>query len=139
MAMSLTEILRKCQKVDIDGAKSVAVVPNKVRKGRGGTVFFTTKTRPGEAGETAYRYHQVSVYPMDRRGYTGTLMACPAVKVSCDCDRFMFTYEVALWKHGAADIVHSNGQLPVTTNPKMVPGCCKHIISAVKFIFKNGL
>lgn len=138
MAMSLADILRKSQRVDIDGSKSVAVVPNKVRKGRGGAMFFTTKTRPETMG-ASYRLHEQRVYPADRRGYVGTLMACPAVKVSCDCDRFTYTYEVALAKQGAADIQRSNGQLPMTTNPRMIPGCCKHIISVVKYIYRNGL
>lgn len=134
--MSLTEILRKCQRVDIDGSKSVAVVSDSVRKQRNALVT-TTKTRPGP-GENRYHYHNQRVYPVDR-SYTGTLAACPAVKVSCTCERHLYTYEVALWKRGAADIIYSNGAMPNETNPRLIPGCCKHIIQVCRYIFRENL
>lgn len=46
------------------------------------------------------------------------------VKVSCSCDDFWATWEVALHKYGAADIEYSNGEKPVERNPRMVPGTC---------------
>ena len=137
--MSLTEILRKCQRVDIDGSKSVAVVEDGVRQSRNKQLVLTTKTRipPGESKQR-YHYHNLRIYPVER-GYTGSLMACPAVKVSCDCERHKFVYEIALWKRGAADVIYSNGKMPTETNPQLIPGCCKHLIQAIRYVFRNNI
>ena len=50
------------------------------------------------------------------------------VKVSCSCE--FFTYygsEYVLHKHGAADIIYSNGEPPKIKNPKMLQYPCKHV------------
>ena len=49
------------------------------------------------------------------------------VVVSCSCQDFCFTFEVALSKKKAARIEYSNGELPVDRNPRMIPGCCGHL------------
>lgn len=46
------------------------------------------------------------------------------VKVSCSCPDFWATWEVALSRKGAADIIHSNGEPPDTRNPKGVAAAC---------------
>lgn len=49
------------------------------------------------------------------------------IKVSCSCEDYWSTWEVALKKQGAADIRYSNGKTPRVKNPAMIPGCCKHL------------
>lgn len=137
MPLSLTEILRKAQRVDIEGIPSVAIVKDSVRKQRN-VLLTTTKTRPAPGEAKRYHYHNQRVYPVDRK-YTGNLASCPAVKVSCTCERFTYVWEVALWKQGAADILYSNGEMPTQTNPRMIPGCCKHLIKIIKYIHENSL
>jgi hypothetical protein len=59
------------------------------------------------------------------------------VKVSCGCEDFCFTWEVALHKKGAADIRHSNGDKPVEKNPAMRAGCCKHVYKILRGIISS--
>ena len=47
--------------------------------------------------------------------------------VSCDCGNFKYVWEFALTKHGASSIKYSNGQPATKTNPKNIPGVCKHL------------
>jgi len=49
------------------------------------------------------------------------------VWVTCDCENFTFQWEYALTKHGASSIYYCNGEPAVITNPRNIPGCCKHI------------
>jgi hypothetical protein len=51
-----------------------------------------------------------------------------AVKVSCSCADFMYRFEYALWKAGAADLKYSNGEPPTTTNPPQIAAICKHTV-----------
>ncbi|QJT70973.1 hypothetical protein GR7B_00175 [Vibrio phage vB_VcorM_GR7B] len=60
------------------------------------------------------------------------------VKVSCDCEFFTYTCEVALYRYGAADIIFSNGEYPYSTNPRGLPIMCKHLLSMAKAIQKKG-
>lgn len=56
------------------------------------------------------------------------------VKVSCQCDDYWSTWEFALHRKGAADIIYSNGEPCDVRNPKFIPGCCKHIFAVLKGI-----
>jgi hypothetical protein len=56
------------------------------------------------------------------------------VKCTCSCPDFMFTFEWALARKGAADINFSNGDPPDDRNPGYRPGCCKHLIALRKLI-----
>lgn len=49
------------------------------------------------------------------------------VVCSCSCPDFMYRQEVALNKKGAAEIEYSNGELPTTTNSRMITYFCKHL------------
>lgn len=51
------------------------------------------------------------------------------VKLSCSCGDFTFRWEYALWKKGAADLRHSNGEPPIDRNPALRPACCKHCLA----------
>jgi hypothetical protein len=61
------------------------------------------------------------------------------VKVSCSCPDFLYRWEYALWKNGAADIIHSNGEPPIDSNPNNVPGCCKHLLATYSYLVNNGI
>jgi hypothetical protein len=53
------------------------------------------------------------------------------VEVSCTCDNFWSTWEVALHAKGAARIRFSNGEMPNIRNPRMIAGCCKHLVALI--------
>ena len=48
---------------------------------------------------------------------------------SCSCDDFLYRWEVALNKKGAAEIEYSNGKFPNTTNPALQTHLCKHLVA----------
>lgn len=50
------------------------------------------------------------------------------VKVSCSCADHLYRWEYALVKKRASYPTYSNMERPVETNPKLIPGCCKHVI-----------
>ena len=56
-----------------------------------------------------------------------------------NCARFLYTWEVALTFHGASKIRYSNGEFPSTTNPRLVPGACKHLYRVLTFIRSSKL
>lgn len=60
-----------------------------------------------------------------------------AIKISCQCPRFMYYYEYALAQKGAADIIYSNGEFPSTTNPGLVPSMCKHGLALMYTVLKK--
>jgi hypothetical protein len=97
-------------------------------------VFFKTLTRDQQADSP--RLHTQLLYARDP-DYEGALIDCPQVVFSCDCQRFLFMYEYALWKRGAAELRFGNGEPPVKTNPRMRPGCCKHFKRVYVFMKSN--
>ena len=46
-----------------------------------------------------------------------------------NCKDFLYRFEVANHKVGAAKIIFSNGEDPVKTNPSERPGLCKHLLA----------
>jgi hypothetical protein len=84
------------------------------------------------------RHHYQMVRPRNA-SYRGTLFKCPAVVIECDCARFLFMWEWALHHHGAAEILHSNGDAPDYMNPEYIPGCCKHQYIMLNFIRSNKI
>ena len=51
------------------------------------------------------------------------------VKVSCSCADHLYRWEYALVKKKASYFTYSNKEKPVSTNPRLVPGTCKHCIA----------
>lgn len=51
--------------------------------------------------------------------------------VSCTCEWFLYHCEVALWTKFSSDIIHSNGQDPVVTNPRRLALACKHCVATL--------
>jgi hypothetical protein len=59
------------------------------------------------------------------------------VLVSCNCSNFLYSWEFALTHWGSSQIKYSNGEHPHTTNPGLLPGCCKHLCALTQVIFEN--
>lgn len=98
-------------------------------------IKFTTLTR--EPGQEP-RIHVLRIYSADPN-YKGRLSECPALKLSCNCLNFGYVFETSLALRGAADIIYSNGDFPIQTNPTIRPGCCKHTFKALMFMVINKL
>ena len=56
------------------------------------------------------------------------------VIVSCDCEDFMYRFEMANVYHQAAVRTYSNGARPKITNKKNRPGICKHLLSCLSYL-----
>lgn len=59
------------------------------------------------------------------------------VHVACSCPDFMFRWEYALAKAGAAVIHYSNGDTADATNPDNRPGLCKHLLALRALVKKK--
>ncbi len=106
-------------------------------------------TNPALRAQTVYSTHdhtgQKKNYPPDiHQAYVEGLMGTEApiglkyVRVSCTCSYFCFFCEAALHKHGAADIIYSNGDRPIQTNPQMIGWVCKHLVVVLQEILDRG-
>lgn len=82
------------------------------------------------------RPHKCSIVGLDKA--IDDISNQKRVLVSCSCEFFMFYCEYALWTHGAAKIIYSNGQPAVTTNPQSYPLLCKHLTKLGKLVLKKG-
>jgi hypothetical protein len=58
--------------------------------------------------------------------------------VSCSCQDFCFTWEVALARQRAARIEYSNGKDPKDRNPRYIPGCCGHLFKFGTTLIAKG-
>lgn len=61
------------------------------------------------------------------------------VKVGCSCPDHLYRWEYALARRNASYITYSNGEPPTDTNPKLVPGMCKHCVALVTALKKQKL
>lgn len=61
------------------------------------------------------------------------------VKVACSCADHLYRWEYALAKRNASYFTYSNGQPPVDTNPKLICGCCKHVVKLSKELKRQKL
>lgn len=133
--MKILQLLRLVPKKDLQTAKKVNLFDVKVGKNEITTV---TKTLDKKDGLNITRNQRQRIYAANP-SYKGKLSDCPEIKVTCSCERFMYYYETALHKVGAADLIHSNGKKPEHTNPTMIPGLCKHLTKALLFIKKADI
>lgn len=61
------------------------------------------------------------------------------VKVSCSCADHLYRWEYALVRKKASYFTYSNQEKPVETNPRLIPGCCKHVIQLYRVLKAKGL
>ena len=97
----------------------------RLRTSKGRFAFVSTMTDPDHAWQEQPHHQRIDV--LRPRGESDIFDKGSRLKVSCDCGNFLYTWEVALARRGAADIVYSNGRWPKVTNPQGVPGVCKHL------------
>lgn len=141
---SKKKIKKKSKKDGLSAAYMLSRTPKYVRK-RGGfvkliatkimkrTPVIRTVTRTNILGEKPRKHYQSIEF------LSGTSIKEKAkLKVSCDCGFFLYVCEVALFLRGAADIIYSNGEMPVTTNPRKVPLVCKHLYVVLARLIKAG-
>lgn len=133
MAMNLYQIIKKTDARRVAGAKYVKLTNVKVGYDEDGKAYIYCKS---------YSTHRLNedgqlVKNLEKRRYVTYIKFIDNklnVIVSCSCDDFLFREEVALERKGAAEIYYSNGEMPTTTNPKLKPYCCKHLVALYNHI-----
>lgn len=90
-------------------------------------VFVKARTRRGTEKDKKYgRVRRVSLR------FYGEDQFNSKAWVSCSCEYFKYTAEVALYDKDSSDIKYSNGEDPVEKNPSKIPIVCKHILAALR-------
>ena len=119
MPMTWPQVYRNCERkrrhradttVTIDSLK-LGVSGRPKTPTAAAKVFSIDKVRDGYK---KHKYVAVAKW-LNSRGH---------IDLSCSCPDFMYTYEVALKRKGAAQIKYSDGELPVDRNPRAIPGAC---------------
>lgn len=149
--MRVAELLKKAWSADLLRSKQVRVTAFKRVKSKG-AVKLVTVTRDmvdrAKSGTVKPRIHRQMVYPQRpwKSGKPGKIIDLTKVplveqevRVSCDCERFLFFFEYALAKRKAAHIRFGNGEPPTITNPSQKIGLCKHLIVVLREIIKRQL
>lgn len=130
MPLSTKELIQNIpNEPDARNSRYVRII-KAMKQGKGDEYHYNTITRiPGESP----RKHKQWIKDLSGKGlYNST-----EIFVSCDCERFKFKWEYALWKRGASMIKFSNGEPPVTTNPNLHPAACKHCYVVLSDILKK--
>jgi hypothetical protein len=96
------------------------------RFGRKGFKAHTSTRGVGGKKAKTSRHHVCTVVAKDK-DYKGKISQADGVICDCDCERWLFKWEYAVWKKGAADLRRGNGEPPVSTNPRLYPSPCKHL------------
>jgi hypothetical protein len=84
------------------------------------------------------RGHYCSIMPVDPN-YKGKISECRALIFGCNCHRWLYVWEYAMWYIGAALLIRSNGEYPEQTNSLLRSGGCKHLIVGAEAIQSRRL
>ena len=122
---------------DMKWAPWVKVVGAKKLTDNMGRSMVQFKTLTSKPNTPPSRTHICSIRYRNPN-YKGPICKAPAIIVNCDCQRFIFFYEFALWYRGAAYLERCNGDYPVVTNPSLRLGVCKHLYHALTRLIQSG-
>lgn len=59
--------------------------------------------------------------------------------IAHNCENYVYWWEYANARCGAAYLIYSNGEPPVWTNPGMSVGLCKHLVALAKIVIEENL
>lgn len=127
--LSAVQLIKKVAKTQLNNSKYVQIKSVKKSKTKPLVKFTTITKEPGEQPRT----HIQRIYATDPN-YQGPLYLCPSIRVTCSCGNFLFQWEVSNAYRGISDIVYSNGDFPIVTNPNLKPGVCKHLLKCLMFL-----
>ena len=132
----LLTILGKTRGAIIENAKrdKVKIVAVRVSKA-GNKLFSKSLTYDRTKGKIQIRPHKHWI----EQDEGGKFTKASKLKLSCDCEHWMFTYEYAMTHHNASWIKFSNGEFPILKNPRLQPGLCKHLWTLLVYVKRNRL
>lgn len=137
--MKMQDILKRTPQSRMQGASYCVVKSSKRGRTSYGTVVYSAKvysTHDHNFVEKKYTpvTHVTTVETNIKEMNPNKRM----VVVSCSCDDFKFVWEFALNKRRAARLDYCNGEPPVDTNPRLIPGCCRHIACFSQKLLRKG-
>lgn len=132
--LTFRQILEKCLPNRLRKAEFVKIIEAKQRKNPEGYPMVIAKVKSVQKADGKDKK------PSETNTYVASIEVLPKgyVVLSCSCDDFLYMWEVALRKNGAARVEYSNGKLPQDKNPEMRPGCCGHLVALGKFLIQKG-
>ncbi len=133
--LSIKALLRKQPAYIRNSARDVVIRKLKQTKTKGGKPAITGVCR--DMATKPMRLHKFQVIGLSTE--IPTLVAQRRVKVSCDCEAFMYYSEYALWTWGAANIRYSNGKPATVTNRANFPLLCKHLEQVLETLAERNL
>lgn len=125
--VSFERLFRNAAVTDSKYVKDVTVTSLKRFPKATGVVGYESKTVTIDEKKQARKYNHYVIALDGKLPITQS----KAIKISCQCARFLYYYEYPLWKRNAADIIYGNGQPALTTNPSSIASCCKHVLSVL--------
>uniref|UniRef100_A0AB39CDU2 SWIM-type domain-containing protein n=1 Tax=Pseudomonas phage HRDY3 TaxID=3236930 RepID=A0AB39CDU2_9VIRU len=138
---SLKELIRNTPRLFINNA--VDVEAHRYKR------MFTKAGRPAVKGimwtndpfrpDKVKRYHETYIVGLDKNGENKPLYKHKRVLAQCTCENYVYTWEYANARCGAAYLIYSNGEPPVWMNPGMAVGLCKHLIALAKLVIEDNL
>lgn len=138
--MTLKQLIRGTPKLFVNNAVDVEAHRYKKKKTKTGkpVVHGIMWTNDPFRPHKVRRYHETYIVGLDDNQQK-PVTTHKKVLVQCTCEAYVYNFEYANARHGAAYLIYSNGEPPVWTNPAMWPGCCKHIIALAKLAYEDGL
>lgn len=134
MPMTIRQIIARTPPSRRNAADYVTIKSMKIRKSAGGYPIVLAKTiakytNLGDRKNPPPVHQYVTTIELQGR----------AAIVSCSCDDFRFVWEHALFRQKAAAKEYTEGFGPPNDkNPKMIPGCCKHIYAVALDLISKG-
>lgn len=138
---SLKELIRDTFKICINNAVDVeahryrSAKTKAGRKAVKGIMWTNDPFRP----DKVRRYHETYIVGLDKNGEDKPLYKHKRVLVQCTCENYVYWWEYANARCGAAYLIYSNGEPPVWTNPGMSVGLCKHLVALSKIVIEENL
>ena len=124
---TIDQLIKKTFVDDLTRSQWVKTVDIRLDKKRYLLRCETVTLEKGKGGKRELRRHRQWVYPVDAKTQGKISDGVTKIKISCDCERWTYWWEVACYKNGCADIIFSNGELPTVNNPMWRVSPCKHL------------
>jgi len=138
-ALSVAQLLNAASRFpDAKMAQWITVSRTAHLQDNAGRPVLRGETLTAKPNTPPKRGHKCSFRAVDPK-YKGKFYQCKAVMADCNCHRFLFVWEYALWYRGAAQLMRSNGEHPIETNPGLKIGLCKHLIVLARTILTKRL
>lgn len=132
MGMTAAQILARTPRDIRESSQYVSIKDAKKQNTKYKTVIYKAKTYSTH-NSAGIRKNASPVTYVSTAETNGKM-----VVVSCSCENFCFQWEYALNKKRAARIEYCNGEPPVEKNPRLVPGCCKHLHRFLTLLIQKG-